>query len=273
MYVTGFVVDFALDTAYSWGQELIWYQRNRNAAIRSDSNAGTTSGAKGYFQSNTGWGTNPNNNPSGFYGFSWRGHKGAMAQNYNGSGAVMGVPHSLGQTPEMMWIKNESTSGTNWGVYHKDLSSGQVLNLNSSQSVTTDATLFNSTAPGSDYFTVGTSSRTNTDGDRYRYILFASVDGISKVGSYSGSDSTTTVTVGFQPRFLLVKRTDSSGNWLFVNTVKGWGSGNDDIRYLNNKTPQSAVNVGAPTSTGFTLTGNNSDWNDNGGSYIYYAHS
>ena len=109
-------------------------------------------------------------------------------------------------------------------------------------------------------------------------MLFASVNGISKVGSYDGSDSDLTVTVGFQPRFLMVKQYavtsgSVSGNWVIVDTIRGWGSGNDKIRHLNSTSFISDADVGTPTSTGFTLTGNNNDWNQSGKSYIYYAHA
>ena len=127
--------------------------------------------------------------------------------------------------------------------------------------------------------TVGTSNKTNaaqSSGNPptiMRMMLFASVSGISKIDSFDGSNSDLTVTVGFQPRFLMVKAHSSSGEWVIVDTSRGWGSGNDKIRHLNSTSAISDADVGAPTSTGFTLTGNNADWNQSGTSYIYYAHA
>ena len=109
-------------------------------------------------------------------------------------------------------------------------------------------------------------------------MLFASandIDGnpISKVGSYDGSDSTNTITTGFQPRFVIIKRASGgTGSWYVLDTVRGWGSGDDKDIKLNMTNAQQDYDIGAPTSTGFTLTVD-SAWNASGNTYIYYAHA
>ena len=110
--------------------------------------------------------------------------------------------------------------------------------------------------------------------DSYIAMLFASVDGISKVGYYDGSNSAQTITTGFQPRFLIIKRTDTANGWWLLDTRRGWAAGNDAYLEINTDTAQATdVNFGQPTATGFTLTGNHAAYNIAGGSFIYYAHA
>ena len=105
-------------------------------------------------------------------------------------------------------------------------------------------------------------------------MLFASVDGISKVGSYSGSDSSQTITLGFQPRFVIIKNYEQQAHWYVLDTTRGWASGNDEYLELDTNDAQvGTVDFGAPTSTGFTLTGGNEAFNESGKSFIYYAHA
>ena len=104
-------------------------------------------------------------------------------------------------------------------------------------------------------------------------MLFASVDGISKVGYFDGSSSAQTITTNFAPRFLIIRKSNGAGDWLVIDTIRGWASGNDNYMMLNSNAAQAAdTDFGAPTSTGFTLT-TGSQWNASGSKYIYYCHA
>ena len=111
-------------------------------------------------------------------------------------------------------------------------------------------------------------------------MLFASVDGISKVGSYTGNggSSTQTVTLGFAPRFILIKRSDANEHWLVLDTTRGWVSGGDSkFIYLQSNAAQGTLatsSVGVtPTSTGVEISGTQGFANVNSGNYLYYAHA
>ena len=109
-------------------------------------------------------------------------------------------------------------------------------------------------------------------------MLFASVDGISSVGYYDGVDGEQTITTGFQPRFVIIKRISDADHWFVLDTTRGWGSGNDQALELDTTDAQSSVQAGAPTSTGFTvpaLSGNSFAYgiNGNGYKFVYYAHA
>ena len=283
-FVSGFPVDFALHTvptSNGWNNRFYAKAGGPTAIYANMSNGGNSDNRLRAMDVMNGFGKDFSTANSNFFAWMWRSYTGAVAMAYDATGEVMAIPHELGKTPEMVFIKGVEfgTGATqNWAVYHKALASDKILSLNTNYTAT-DANAFNQTAPTSTHVTVGTSTKTNaaqSSGNPptiYRMMVFASVSGISKIDSFDGSNSDLTVTVGFQPRFLMVKAHSSSGNWVIVDTSRGWGSGNDKIRHLNSTSVISDADVGAPTSTGFTLTGNNADWNQSGTSYIYYAHA
>ena len=123
---------------------------------------------------------------------------------------------------------------------------------------------------------MGTDNATN--GNTYNYIayLFASLDGISKVGSYSGTGNNLSVNCGFAAgaRFVLIKRTDSSGDWWLFDTTRGIvSSGNDPALRLNLTNAEvTSTDYLEPNSNGFTVTSTaGAGLNANGGTYLYLA--
>ena len=184
-----------------------------------------------------------------------------------------------------MWVKSTSNSSTEWTVYHKGLNGGTdpedyYLALNDSDNETSDQYKWNNQAPTATHFSVGQALTVNETNYTYIAFLFASAndaDGnpISKVGSYSGSSSSVTVTTGFQPRFVLIKRaTGGAGQWTMFDTTRGWAAGNDALLELSDSAAQSnSFDYGEPTATGFTITTGQSATNNNGDTYIYYAHA
>ena len=226
---------------------------------------------------------------SDYLAWMWKRHAGFDVVAYTGAADTSGdveiqhVQHSLGKTPEMMWVKRrDSGLGTpNWFVYHKGMNGGSSpqnyhMYLNTSGSEGADAGVWKNTAPTATQFTVGGAYAVNQEDKEFIALLFASVDGISKVGSYTGSDSDQTITLGFQPRFLIVKAYNQAYSWLQLDTTRGWAtsSGNNSkYLFLELDWVQNDIDVGYLTSTGFVAKGNSGNINDNGASYIYYAHA
>ena len=187
----------------------------------------------------------------------------------------------------MIWIKNRDSGASNahWRVYHKGLNGGtnpadKYLILNTDDAEQDSAAYFNDTEPTSTVFSVGGHLSVNEDGDDFIAMLFASVDGISKVGSYTGNgnaigSSPLTITTDFQPRFLLIKRVDeSSWHWNVFDSVRGIGSGNEPRLKLNQSDAQdTGYDWVEATSTGFKINGSMGGVGASGGKYIYYAHA
>ena len=220
------------------------------------------------------------NNPSvQQMGWMWKRHAGFDVVTWAGTNSSVVRRHNLGRTPEMIWYKNRDDT-RNWKVYHKGLNGGTnpedyTINLNSDTAEASNTSYMTGTAPTSTTFVAGNDGDTNGFGDNYIAMLFASVDSISKVGSYSGANSEQTITLGFQPRFIIIRNTAGSRNWVVFDTVRGWAAGNDQELNLNKTDAQGgSKDIGAPIATGFTLAYiGNDDTNSSGHTYLYYAHA
>ena len=288
---SNFPVDFALNRdpagTHDWqtGARLLASKYVRT----NDTNAASTNGAL-VWDSNVGYGRYASMG-SADQAWMWKRGQGFDVVAYHGDpkGVLPDkgtpVPHSLNAVPEMIWTKGRNST-SNWSVYHKDLNGGTnpeqyYLELDNNNQEATQSNRWNDIAPNSTHFFVGDNSDTGATSDDYISMLFASAndaDGnpISKVGSYDGTGSSgLSVTTGFQPRFLLIKRTNAgSTNWNVYDSVRGFSSGNDSILYLD--TTQAAVtntDIGEFTSTGFTINETYNDINHASGKYIYYAHA
>jgi len=169
-----------------------------------------------------------------------------------------------------MIITKSRDSSTNWGVYHVGTHSDAqdyITFLN-----TTDVAGYGygwaNFTPTDTIFKVGNSNDTNKSGDNIIAYLFATLAGISKVGSVVHS-GTTNVDCGFSngARFVLVKRTDSSGDWYVWDSVRGIVSGNDPYLLLNTTSAQvTNTDYIDPLASGFTLTSSFT-----AGTYIFLA--
>ena len=149
--------------------------------------------------------------------------------------------------------------------------------LNSTAGETTEDT-WNSTTPTSTVFSVGASHKTNKSSATYISMLFGTVAGISKVGSYTGTgNSDISVDCGFSSgaKFVLIKRTDAAGTWWVADTSRGINTGNDDLLELNSTAAElTSYNMVKPLNSGFIVnggTGKDNSWNDSGGTYVFYA--
>jgi hypothetical protein len=104
--------------------------------------------------------------------------------------------------------------------------------------------------------------------------LFATAACVSKVGSYTGTGTLTTINCGFTggARYVLIKRTDSTSDWLMWDTARGMVSGTDPSISSNYQGAEINANSVYTIATGFQLLASPSaDVNTNGGSYIFLA--
>jgi len=266
-YNSGFPVDMAINK-FTTGTDAGLSDRLRGAKdlLPSNTIAEYANSVKtfdymdGYY--NPGAGANSN-----YYSWMWKRARGYLdVVCYTGTGSNTTVAHNLGVAPEMMWVKIRNGS-YDWHVQNKDIQANQVLNLNSTASVS--GGFWNTTRPTSTVFTLGSDFETNRSGYTYIAYLFATVAGVSKVGSVTHSGSSTDVDCGFASgaRFVLLKRTDSTGSWVFFDSVRGIVAGNDPYLKLNSTAAQvTSYDHIDPLSSGFQITG---DFND--GDYIFYA--
>jgi len=177
---------------------------------------------------------------------------------YTGTGVARTVTHNLAVVPELMIVKMRSPdAGYSWNVYSSALANTSYLNLEGAYATqTSPATYWNSTTPTASVFSVGASSQVNQSAATYVAYLFATCAGVSKVFSYTGNGSSQTINCGFTggARFVLIKRTDSAGNWYVWDTARGIVAGNDPYISLNLSNAEVTSNDTIDTdSTGFVV--------------------
>lgn len=205
------------------------------------------------------------------YGWMWSEAPNFLdIQVYTGTGAAtQELDHNLGKIPEMIWVKNQDDT-SNWSIYHTATGLSYVWNFSSGGGGTGNQ-YWGTAAHTSTTFRVGSDTDTGASGRNYIAWLFATVDGVSKVGSYTGNGSTQTIDCGFTNGAKLVIIKSTSSNWNIWDSVRGIVSGNDPRLQLdNNNATKDDEDFIDPHSSGFSLF-NQGDTNQNGTQYIFYA--
>jgi hypothetical protein len=284
-----------------------WFDSVRGVGnlLSSDQTSVESSGSAGVssFNSNGfGLGNVFNNNTNAFVAWQWKASNAAAVTNTSGTissqvsanptagfsvvtytgtgtnGATFG--HGLGVAPAFgIWKVRTGTIG-NWVIYHQSLGATRGLNFTTG-AATTSAVFFNNTAPTSTVWSLGTVTDVNRSTSTYVNYAFSEIAGYSKFGSYTGNGSADGVFVylGFRPRWLLIKRTDSTGGWNLYDSTRNPYNVADLILQPNNSNAE-ASGITFPSAIDFLSNGfktRNYDAtygpniNANGGTYIYAA--
>ena len=141
----------------------------------------------------------------------------------------------------------------------------------------TGINVFDNVAPTSSVFTVNaTNGVVNGSGTTYIAYCFHSVEGYSKVGSYTGNGSTdgTFVYTGFRPAYVMIKRANNTYSWLILDVKRDTYNITDE--FLNADDSHVEWNgVGSYqidiVSNGFKVRSSGSGLGSTGGTYIYLA--
>jgi hypothetical protein len=261
----GFPPDLVMPPARSNADGSNWFDRLRGSTkyIKpSSTNAEATDagGVTSFDMDGMTLGTSaPNNTGVTYINHFFRRYPGVFDQVcYTGTGANKTEAHNLAAIPELMIVKSRS-SVQSWPVYSASLAASDYLLINNSAGSANAPAVWNSTSPTSSVFTVGTDNRTNASGTTYVAYLFATLAGIS--GFSAGA------------RFVLIKRTDTTGQWWVFDTVRGIVAGNDPDLALNltqaENTSRDSVD---PSASGFDVVQNSgTDVNINAATYVFLA--
>jgi hypothetical protein len=275
-----------------------WFDTNRGVynfllsdGINAETNATNTLTA---FNSN-GFtlGTSSGTNPSGgsMVAWQWRGSDSTAVTNtagsitstvsantsagfsvvtWTGTGSTGTVGHGLGVAPAMIITKMRNGT-TNWNTYHRSLGNTSYLELNTTNAVQSSGSVWNSTTPTSTIFGIGAYGGS----DNLVAYCFSEVAGYSKFGSYTGNGSTdgTFIYTGFKPRYIMIKRTDSTGQWVVVDTARSPSNVVDAYLFANldNAEASSSSYYLDILSNGWKIRGTISNLNASGGTYTYMA--
>ena len=195
--------------------------------------------------------------------------------SWTGTGSATTVNHNLDVAPELVIVKRLD-GAINWYVQSAAQTSySHILELNNPDGQFGPSTALFPGAPSATSIQVGTNDGTNASGSPYLGLLFATLSGVSKVGSYSGTGNDINVDCGFSAgaRFILIKRVDATGDWHVFDSSRGIVSGNDPFWLLNTNAAQVTSNDYIdPLNAGFTVTSSApAALNTSGGTYLFLA--
>jgi hypothetical protein len=194
---------------------------------------------------------------------------------YTGTGGnPQTVSHNLGVAPEMVIVKRRSSGAApNWtvGLSFTSTPYRDGLYLNATNALIANDNEIN----GATASTIAVRNTLSASGGTFVAYLFASCPGVSKVGNYTGTGATQVIDCGFTggARFVLIKATSTTGNWLVWDSARGIVSGNDPYLTLNT-TGNEVTNTDwvDTAASGFELSNAGGNLaNSNGVSYIFLA--
>jgi hypothetical protein len=151
---------------------------------------------------------------------------------YTGNGANRTIAHNLGSVPGCIIVKRTESVGS-WQVYHRSLANTEYLVLDSDAAKATGATRWNSTTPTSTVFSLGTDATVNASSGSYVAYIFAheaggfgltGTDSVISCGSFTSnvSGNGATITLPWEPQFLITKNTQSAHDWKTVDATRIW---------------------------------------------------
>ena len=183
---------------------------------------------------------------------------------YTGNGvAGRTVAHNLGSVPGCIIVKRLDTDGS-WYVYHRSLGATQWAQLNS-LSIQSDITAWNNTNPTSSVFSLGTDPQVNANGGTYVAYIYAhdaggfglsGTDNVISCGSFTSDGSATTVSLGYEPQWLLIKDTAANLGFQLFDTMRALRAPTAPAAALyadTNQAENAFVNGFSINATGFTV--------------------
>ena len=199
---------------------------------------------------------------------------------YTGNGSSTAtVGHGLGVEPAML-VQFERSGGDWWHVWNSGLSGSSynlfLNNTNAERASINDGQIKNN---GSSTFafasTTSNVDAVNQNGAPYVVYCWSQIAGYSAFGKYTGNGSTDGpfIYTGFRPRFLLVKRTDSGGDWNIVDTSRNTSNVANLELFPNDARSETTGGglVADLNSNGFKIRTSDSFYNASGSTQIYAA--
>ena len=194
---------------------------------------------------------------------------------YQGAGTASTVPHGLGTTPELIFIKSLNNTG-NWITYSSVTGTDYYMYLNSNAAPAdypSDPPWTNITS--TTFGINGTFSDYNNSSTNYIAYCFTSIPGYSQIGYYIGTDVTSgnQIYTGFKPAWLLIRNISTTKNWYIIDNKRSTTNPRDKELYANTSSTQATMNSVSFFDYGFELVTTDSGFNDIGNQYLFMAFS
>ena len=197
--------------------------------------------------------------------YSFNATSGFSIVKFEGNGTVGAtVAHALGAVPKAIIIKGTDNYVNNWQVYH--VVGGNTGNyvFNNTDAFADDDSRWNDTTPSSTVWTMGSGATLNYDGRTFVAYVFADIQGFSKFGTYKGNGDADGpyIFLGFRPALLIIKRKDSTGDWLMYDIKRdGFNDQNDYLKVNATTAEQADVDIDI-LGSGFKIRNTSNDGNN-----------
>ena len=262
-FISGFVTDFIFSRQSTATQDWLTNARlvGTNRVKLNSADAESSNSAFNWDYMNGAW--DPFSANPVFSAWMWKRARGFfdVVAWTGASGSLSSVKHNLGVKPDLVILKYRDISDS-WYVYNSATTG--VLTIDSNNA-TSGSTNYMASTTATD---LNVSLVSNPANSPIAY-LFATLAGVSKVGSFTQSGATN-VACGFSgntPSLVILKRTDSSGDWYLFDYASGIVAGNDPYNLLNSDAAQvTNADIIDPYSGGFATTSSLTN-----GDYIFYA--
>jgi len=299
----GFQPDLVWAKGRSVSYDNEWYDSVRGATKRIISNStgaeATVSGVTAFNSNGFSLGSDTGTNQSSqtFVAWQWQAGAGTTSSNTNGTitstvsvnttagfsilsyaggqGANFTIGHGLSTAPSLIIAKSRSATA-DWGVYYT------VNGVNTNYMVldTTAAQGSNGgTLAGGAYLIsnsttlqVGQTSFANSASSMIAYCWIP-IAGFSAFGSYTGNGSSSGpfIYTGFKPKYVLIKRTDSTSDWSILDATRNPYNSLGEVLNADTSGVGNTYTALNFLSNGFNFVWSDSSMNASGGTYIYAA--
>lgn len=185
------------------------------------------------------------------------------------------VAHSLGVEPDLIIRKSQDVA-RGWPIYHKYNTTApetDYLVLHTDAATVDDNTIWNDAGPDSSNFTVGTDGLVNTNLEDYMTYLFANYDGLCHIGVYTGNGNAngTFANCGFRPRWVMIKRTNTTSGWAIFDSARDGYNGATRTLYADQTLAEDSNSFIDFTANGFKNRSTQAVVNASGSTYVYIA--
>jgi hypothetical protein len=187
--------------------------------------------------------------------------------------SVYTIGHGLGVAPRFYIVKNRDVAD-DFYCYHASLGATTRISLNTTAAATGSAGIWGSTAPTSLVFSLVGNAMSLSSSNRLIAYCFSEVAGYSKFGIYTGNGSLSGpfIYLGFRPRYVLLKRTDTAGyDWWIYDTERNQINSTSLRITTNSSVVEAGTNGIDILANGFRQTQTDISVNASGGTYIYAA--
>ena len=194
--------------------------------------------------------------------------------SFTGNQTARTISHSLSAKPEWLLIKNREKVET-WHTQHGALGATQTCEIPTTNAFGSGSTIWNDTEPTTSVFSVGTNGNINETDSGIIVYLWASKQGFSKFGKYTGNGNAdgSFVYTGFRPAWLLIKKSSASGSgWMIFDTKRNPGNDDATLRLpMQANSSESTDHILDIVSNGFKIRDSDATLNTSGATFIYMA--